>query len=95
MEKLHNRFAKQRFTIVAASSDAEGATAVQPFITKLGVTFPILLDTKKQMANVYGAQDLPLSFLIDPQGQVIAATKGARDWASTQAIDVVGELIAK
>jgi hypothetical protein len=44
---------------------------------------------------VYGAQDLPLSFLINPQGQVVAAAKGARDWGSTQAIEVMGELIAK
>ena len=95
MEKLHNGFLTQGFTIVAVSSDSEGAAVVQPFISKLGVTFPILLDTKKEVANIYGAQDLPLSFLLDPQGQVIAASKGARDWASTQAIEVVGEFIAK
>jgi cytochrome c biogenesis protein CcmG/thiol:disulfide interchange protein DsbE len=95
MEKLHTTFAKQQFTVVAASPDKNGASAVQPFIDKLGVTFPILPDTKKEVASVYGAQDLPLSFLINPQGQVIAAAKGARDRASTQAIEVVSELIAK
>jgi peroxiredoxin len=95
MEKLHHEFSDRRFTVVGASSDEAGASAVQPFIDKLGVTFPILLDTNKKMARLYGAQDLPLSFLINPQGQVVAATKGARDWGSTQAIEVMGELIAK
>ena len=95
MEKLHHEFSDRRFIVVGASSDEAGASAVQPFIDKLGVTFPILLDTDKKMALVYGAQDLPLSFLINPQGQVVAAAKGARDWGSTQAIEVMGELIAK
>ena len=95
MEKLHQNFSDRRFTVVGASSDEAGASAVQPFIDKLGVTFPILLDTDKKMARLYGAQDLPLSFLINPQGQVVAAAKGARDWGSAQAIEVMGELIAK
>ena len=95
MEKLQQKFSAHPFTIVAASSDEAGATAVQPFVDKLGVTFPILLDTNKEVAKVYGAQDLPLSFLIDPNGQVIAAAKGARDWASKQAVEVIGELVAK
>ena len=95
MERLHQRFSDRQFTVVAASSDETGAAAVRPFIEKLGVTFAVLLDVKKEMAGVYGARDLPLSFLINPQGQVIAAAKGARDWASKQAIEVIGELIAK
>ena len=95
MQKLHDQFSNRRFTVVAASSDEAGVTVVQPFVNKLGVTFPILLDVRKEMARVYGAQDLPLSFLLNPQGEVIAAAKGARDWASAQAIEVVGELIAK
>jgi peroxiredoxin len=95
MEQLQQKLSERRFTVVAASSDEAGASAVRPFIDKLGVTFPILLDTDKKMARVYGAQDLPLSFLINPQGQVIAAAKGTRDWASAQAIEVVGELISQ
>jgi len=95
MEKLHRKFSKRQFTVVAASSDKEGASAVQPYIDKLGVTFPVLLDVNQKMARVYGAKDLPLTFLINPRGQVIAAAKGSRDWGSAQAIEVVGELIAK
>jgi peroxiredoxin len=95
MQSLHNKYADQKFTVVALSSDKGGAAEVQPFIDKLCVTFPILLDVDGKIAGIYGARDLPLSFLIDPHGNVIAAAKGARDWASTQAIEVIGEFLAK
>ena len=94
METLHHRYAAQNFIVVASSSDEGGANEVKPFLDKLGVTFPVLLDVDKKMAGAYGAKDLPLSFLINPQGNVIAATKGGRDWASKEAIEVIGELIA-
>jgi hypothetical protein len=48
-----------------------------------------------KIASVYGARGLPLSFFIGPDGKVIAAAKGARDWASTQALEVIGEFLAK
>lgn len=95
MQSLHSKYADQKFTVVALSSDKGGAAEVQPFVDKLGVTFPILLDVDGKIAGVYGARDLPLSFLIDPDGNVIAAAKGARDWASAQAVEVIGEFLAK
>lgn len=95
MQTLHQQFSERGFTVVAASSDAAGASAVQPFVDKLGVTFPVLLDQGEEVAQRYGAQNLPVSFLINPEGQVIAAAQGARDWSSEQAIEVMDELIVK
>ncbi|MFT5446952.1 MAG: peroxiredoxin [Gammaproteobacteria bacterium] len=95
MQSLYKRYASQQFAVVALSSDKAGAADVQPFIDKLDVTFPVLLDVDGKIAGVYGARDLPLSFLIGPDGKVIAAAKGARDWASPQALEVIGEFLEK
>ncbi len=93
MDEIHQRYQDKGFTVVAVSSDEEGQSIVQPFIDKLGTTFPILLDTEKSVSGTYGAINLPLSFLLNRQGEVIAGAEGAREWASEEAISVLDELI--
>jgi peroxiredoxin len=93
MEKLYQHFKDRGFVVVAVSSDKEGEDLVAPFIDKLGVTFPILLDTTGEISSRYGAKTLPISFLLDREGKVIAAAQGARDWASEEAISTLDELI--
>ncbi len=93
METVYQKYKEKGFTILAISSDEGGKSDVQPFIDKLGVSFPILIDANKAVSKEYGAINLPLSFLLDREGRVIAGSEGARDWASEAAISVLDELI--
>ncbi|MEM7251309.1 MAG: TlpA disulfide reductase family protein [Pseudomonadota bacterium] len=95
MERLYQEFRDRKFVVVAVSSDEKGAATVQPFIDKLKTTFPIMLDTKGDVAKVYGARQLPVTFLLDPKGNVIAAAQGERDWSSKESISVFDELLPK
>ena len=95
MEAAYQKFQDRGFTVVAISSDEEGEEAINPFIEKLGVTFPILLDPDKAVSSVYGALNLPLSFILDRDGMVIAGSVGERDWASEEALSVLDELIVE
>lgn len=94
METVYQRYQDKGFTVVAISSDEGGKADISPFIEKLGVTFPILIDADKTVSKVYGAVNLPLSFLLNREGHVIAGSEGARDWASPEAISVLDELLA-
>lgn len=91
MESLYQQFRDRNLVVVAISSDEGGATQVAPFIEKLGVTFPVLLDPRGVVARLYGARNLPMTVLIDPEGRVEAAAQGARDWASKEAIEIIDE----
>ena len=91
MERLSRRLEEHRFAVLAVSLDEEGAAAVAPFIERLEVTFAVALDPASKVATLYGANELPTTFLIDPQGRVIAAAKGARDWASENIVDLLLE----
>ena len=93
MEQLYQQFKAQGFTVVAVSTDKEGAAQVTPFVERLKVTFPILLDPDSALSKKYGARDLPSSFLINGKGQVIAAAKGERDWFSPGARSYLAELL--
>ena len=68
--------AERGFVVVAISSDVEGRSIVEPFIESLGVTFPVLLDPDGQVSAAYGANNLPVSFLLDRDGRVVAAAVG-------------------
>lgn len=95
LDKLHQRLRPHGFTVVAVSTDtAETETAkIDAFIRKLKITFPILRDADQAISNKYGARDLPATFLLNPDGDVIAAAKGARDWVSEQALSYFDELL--
>ncbi len=94
MEAAFQEFKDQGFKVVAISSDEGGATDIAPFIEKLGVTFTILMDADKKVSSVYGAHNLPLSFILNPAGEVIAGSEGERDWDSEEALSVLEEMIA-
>lgn len=95
MERLSTSVSKSSFVVLGVSLDKEGAAKVNPYLERLGVTFPIVLDIDSEIATVYGALDLPSTFLIDPQGRVVLAAKGERDWAAAEMIAYIQELTAE
>jgi len=93
MEVVHQRYKERGFTVLAISSDEGGKADIDPFIEKLDVTFPILIDSDKAVSSIYGASNLPLTLILNREGQVIAGAEGERDWASEEAISVLDEII--
>ena len=93
MDALHRDYRERGLSVVAVSSDKEGAAVVAGFVEKLGVTFPILLDPDGSVATAYGARNLPVTFLLDRDGNVVAAAQGARDWNSSEARSTIAEYL--
>ena len=93
MERLYRRHKEHGFTIVAISIDSGGSDRVASFVKKLGLSFPIGLDPKTEVANRYTVRALPSSFLIDRDGKTVAVALGPRDWDSKAAHEVVDTLL--
>lgn len=93
MERLYQRYKDRRFTIVAISIDSGASDGVASFVRKLGLTFPIGLDPKLEVANRYTVRALPSSFLIDRTGNTVAVALGPRDWDGNAARAVVEGLL--
>ena len=93
MERLQQHFKDKRFRVVAISLDKEPKEKVAAFVAKLNLTFPILLDPDGVTAHPYGARDLPSTFVLNPDGQVIAAAKGERNWYAEEAVSYLDELL--
>lgn len=55
----------------------DSALSVQRYANSHGVTYPVLLDSKKQVAQSYGIPGVPVTFLIDDKGIIKAYKIGA------------------
>lgn len=53
------------------------ATAVQQFVTEAGLTFPVIVDEAGQIAQDYEITGVPVSYFINPDGQIDHSIIGA------------------
>ncbi len=93
MELLQQHYKDKGIQIVAISLDNDLEAKVAAFAARLKLTFPILLDPDGKVSGPYGANALPSTFILNPEGQVVAAAKGERDWYGDEAISYFDELL--
>jgi thiol-disulfide isomerase/thioredoxin len=79
MQTLYEDLQDDNFSIVAVNVQ-EGQSVVQSFVDQHGFTYPILMDPTGRTARRYGVRGLPTSYLIAPNGDIIAAKVGYHDW---------------
>lgn len=93
MERLYRRHKDRGFTILALSIDSGGQAPVATFSKRLGLTFPIGLDSKMTVANEYAVRGLPATFVIDQKGLIVAVAIGPRDWDGKAAHAVIESML--
>ncbi len=85
MQKLYDHFKKQGLEIIAVDLQEDKA-AVQKFVDKHNITFTAVLDRTGRIGSLYGARNIPTTYIIDRQGFVIAGTIGGKEWYSPELI---------
>ena len=79
MERLYRGLHPLGFELLTISV-GEKASVVEPFLDRLGVTFPVLLDGDKRVAIEWQTFAFPESLLVDRDGTVLERYVGPRDW---------------
>jgi len=80
LQKLHAQFAARDFSVLGISTDEKGGKAVESFIKKHKITYPILLDAEENPAwEAYKVKVIPMMFLVDRQGQIVKQWIGETD----------------
>jgi len=89
LERVYRDYRTRGLEILAVNLDlgaeASVAARVSAFMTALGLTFPALLDLSGDATRAYRIRALPVTLLIDRQGQIRALEIGPRDWSSPDA----------
>jgi peroxiredoxin len=93
MERLWQRYKDQGLVVIALSMDSGGAKAVKPYIEQSKYTYPVGLDPKMEVAQLYGARSVPSTFIIDRNGMLRAIALGPRDWDGKAALAYIEALL--
>jgi len=93
MAGLHQSYKDYGFEVVTVSSDVQGAEVVQPFVTRLHLSFTTLLDPTGQVTRLYGVTSLPTTYLLDREGRLVTVAIGGYDWATADARALITSLL--
>ena len=95
LEVLHQKFKEKNFVLLTISVDYGGLKSVREFMDKHRYTFPVLLDPKSEVLDLFNVKGIPTTFIIDKKGRMIGRAIGPRDWKSPEVISLINLLIAK
>jgi thiol-disulfide isomerase/thioredoxin len=94
IQRLRDRLKGRPFEVLLVNF-GEGAARIGPFLTKLGISMPVLLDPEKDAAAAWKAGGLPMTFLVDANGKVRYSALGDADWNAGEFARAVEKLVAE
>jgi peroxiredoxin len=93
-ERLHREFSAQGLSVIGINA-REGTAAVREYSKELGLTFPLVVDSRGEINAAYGAIGLPTTFLIGRDGRAVALAVGSREWTNAPARALIQTLLAE
>ncbi len=77
-EKMYQKYGDEVLFLMVNMTDGERETKENAlaFIKEQGYTFPIYFDLDFDVAYTYGVRSLPMTFFIDPDGNVVRGYSG-------------------
>lgn len=75
IDGLQSRFGAGRFQAVGVSLDTD-QSAIYAFLDQTPVHFPVVPDPTGHSAETFGVVAMPTSFILDPQGRIVARFEG-------------------
>ena len=90
LERLSRRYGGKQFNVIGISTDDYRDRAAG-FLQQSHTTFSNFIDSALFMENMLGANQIPLTLLVDAQGRVLGKFYGAKQWDSPEAVELIGK----
>ena len=85
LEALHRRLKARGLAILGVSVD-QGWEVVGAFVSRLGVSYEVLLDPAGLTPRRYGTLKYPETYLVDRQGTIVRKFVGEVDWSRPEVV---------
>jgi thiol-disulfide isomerase/thioredoxin len=69
--ELQERYGKAGLVVVGVSLDEGGPAAVAPFVSKMGINYPVVMGDSAIVQAFGGVEAIPTTFVIDRDGQIL------------------------
>ena len=94
LEALWRRYRDRGLVVVAVSVDRGAPRGLlEPYVHRLKLTFPILLDPDASTSEGWRVTALPATFIIRPGGDVTGMAVGVREWDGTEMRSLIERLL--
>ena len=93
LEALYEKLKDQKFVVLAVSLDDNGWKALNPFLQKHPVQFPVAWDGEWKAADLYHVYRIPESYLIDPQGKLVEKFIGSQLWTNPSVLNKIAKVV--
>lgn len=94
MNRLAAGYDPQKFTILSVNFK-DAPEAMQAFMHKVAVDFPVLLDRDGQASAQWRVHAFPSSFLLDVRGRIRYSVNSAMAWDANETRKVIDALLAE
>ena len=94
LSELQDELGGDAFEVVTIATSRNPPPAMQAFFDEIGVTnLPLHRDPRSVLAREMGILGLPVTVILNPEGQEVARLTGDADWASDSAKAALRALI--
>jgi peroxiredoxin len=69
LDELYSRYGRVGFSLLGVNIDDNSSKAMN-MVSELGVSFPVLFDSRKEVSELYQVNAMPVTVLIDREGTV-------------------------
>jgi thiol-disulfide isomerase/thioredoxin len=91
---LQTEFGGDTFEVVTIATGRNDLTGIKRFFDEIDVdNLPLYLDPKQALARDMAVLGLPITLILDPEGQEIARMRGDAEWNSESAKAIIRALI--
>ena len=88
LQKAYKSMGKEKLVILAVAM-GENVEKINRFSKKNSFTFPLLSDENMEITKLYNVKNIPVTYLIDPEGIILGRALGIRDWSSHELMDFI------
>ncbi len=69
LDELYSRYQRVGFMLFGVNIDVDSRRAMS-MVDDLGISFPVLFDTRKEVSKLYRVEAMPVTILVDREGDV-------------------------
>ncbi len=92
LDELYSRYQRVGFSLLGVNIDDNSSKAMN-MISELGVTFPVLFDSRKEVSKLYNVEAMPVTVLIDREGTVRYVHHGYKPGYEEKYLDQIRSLL--